>query len=69
MSLQRLISAQFFWAKGRFSSCLILLLPAGDLQFLDQTEMLSKPASSYQKGVLRVLDEYFAIAHNRSLLH
>ena len=46
----------------------LLLLEADRLQFLDQAQVLGKPAPGHQKGMLSVLDGYFAVAHDRSLL-
>lgn len=47
---------------------IVLLLEGERLELLDQTEVFGKPAPGYQKGVLSVLDGYFVVAHDRSLL-
>ncbi len=47
---------------------IVLLLEGHRLELLDQADLFGKPAPSHQKGMLSVLDEYFAVAHDRSLL-
>ena len=48
---------------------IVLLLERQGLELLDQVDVFGKPAPSHQKGMLSVLDECFAVAHDRSFLH
>jgi len=59
---------QKFQHLGLRSVMIGLLFEGHSLEVLDQAEMFGKPAPSHQKGVLRVLSVFFAVAHDRSLL-
>ena len=45
-----------------------LFLEGHCLESLDQADVFGKPAPSYQKGMLSVLNGCFAVAYDRSLL-
>jgi len=59
---------QKFQYLGLRSVMIGLLLEGHRLELLDQAEVFGKPAPRHQKGMLSVLDECFAVAHDRSLL-
>jgi len=59
---------QKFQHLGLRPMMIVLLLEGYRLELLDQADLFGKPAPSHQKGMLSVLDESFAVAHDRSLL-
>jgi hypothetical protein len=59
---------QEFQDLGLRPMMIVLLLEGQRLESLDQANVFGKPAPSYQKGMLSVLDVCFAVVHDRSLL-